>query len=124
MTRKDEITIASCAYGSRGSSIDFEAGAKWADEHPKKGLINLSQSWHDANEEPKALSQVVAIDKKGVSFSGKYLPYDDEGYTPRYPGIYWNGDECLTGARLLDWQEVVKWAYIDDLIPLVEKKQL
>lgn len=78
---------------------------------------DLSQIWHDANEEPKALRQVVAIDKKGVSFSGKYWPYDDKGYTPRYPGIYWNGDGCLTGARLLDWDSVAHWAYIDDLLP-------
>lgn len=94
----------------------IQKGAEWADEHPKEGLIDFLQVWHYANEEPKALRQVVAIDKKGVSFSGKYWPYDDKGYTPRYPGIYWNGDGCLTGARLLDWQEVVKWAYIDDLL--------
>ena len=41
MTRKDEITIASCAYGSRGSSIDFEAGAKWADANPKSPWISV-----------------------------------------------------------------------------------
>lgn len=41
MTREDEITIASCAYGSRGSSIDFEAGAKWADRNPKSPWISV-----------------------------------------------------------------------------------
>ena len=41
MTRKDEITIASCAYGRRGSSIDFEAGAKWADANPKSPWISV-----------------------------------------------------------------------------------
>ena len=41
MTRKDEITIASCAYGSGGSSIDFEAGAKWADNNPKSPWISV-----------------------------------------------------------------------------------
>lgn len=91
----------------------------WVSINPHKKrteYTDLSQLWHDANEEPKALRQVVAIDKKGVSFSGKYWPYDDKGYTPRYPGIYWNGDGCLTGARLLDWDSVAHWAYIDDLL--------
>ena len=53
MTREDEITIASCAYGSKGSSIDFEAGAKWADSNPKDGLISLSWVWHDSSEIPQ-----------------------------------------------------------------------
>lgn len=83
---------------------------------------DLSRVWHDAKEEPEALKQVVVIDKEGRSFSGKYWPYDDEGYTPRYPGIYWNGDGCLTGARLLDWDSVVCWAYIEDLLPKGDKK--
>lgn len=78
---------------------------------------DLSQVWHDAKEEPKSLKQVVAIDKKGRSFSGKYWPREDKEYNVRYSGIYWNGDGCLTGARLLDWEDVVKWAYIEDLLP-------
>ena len=41
MTREDEITIASCTYGSKGSSIDFEAGAKWADANPKSPWIRV-----------------------------------------------------------------------------------
>ena len=28
MTREEQISIVSCAYGSRGSSIDFTVGAK------------------------------------------------------------------------------------------------
>ena len=40
MTREEEIAIASCAYGSRGSSIDFTVGAKWADSHPKSPWIS------------------------------------------------------------------------------------
>ena len=111
-------SLDSCDIEFINCIIDaFEAGAKWADANPNSGVVDLSQVWHDAKEEPKALKQVVAIDKKGRSFSGKYWPYDDEGYTPRYPGIYWNGDGCLTGARLLDWQKVTKWAYIHDLLP-------
>ncbi len=41
MTREEQIAIASCAYGSRGSSIDFTVGAKWADAHPKSPWISV-----------------------------------------------------------------------------------
>lgn len=41
MTREEQIAIASCAYGSKGSSIDFEAGAKWADSNPKSPWISV-----------------------------------------------------------------------------------
>lgn len=41
MTREDQIAIASCAYGNRGSSIDFEAGARWADRNPKSPWISI-----------------------------------------------------------------------------------
>ena len=51
MTREDEITIASCAYGSRGSSIDFEAGAKWADANPKSPWISVEDDLPCNHEE-------------------------------------------------------------------------
>ena len=41
MTREEQIAIASCAYGSRGSSIDFSVGAKWADSNPKSPWISV-----------------------------------------------------------------------------------
>ena len=43
MTREEQIAIASCAYGSRGSSIDFTVGAKWADSHPKSPWISVKE---------------------------------------------------------------------------------
>ena len=43
MTREEQIAIASCAYGSRGSSIDFTVGAKWADSHPKSPWISIDE---------------------------------------------------------------------------------
>ena len=42
MRREGEIAIASCAYGSRGSSIDFTAGVKWADSNPILPWINVN----------------------------------------------------------------------------------
>lgn len=43
MTREEQISIASCAYGSRGSSLDFTAGAKWADSNPKSPWISVEE---------------------------------------------------------------------------------
>ena len=42
MTREEQILIASCAYGSKGSGIDFEAGAKWSDANPKNPRVLLA----------------------------------------------------------------------------------
>lgn len=78
---------------------------------------DMSQVWHDAEEEPQTGRQIVAINGEGVSFSGVYWPYNAKGYVPKYPGVYWIGGGCMDGARLLDWQEAVKWAYIDDILP-------
>ena len=43
MTREEQISIASCAYGSRGSSVDFTVGAKWADSNPKSPWISVEE---------------------------------------------------------------------------------
>lgn len=51
MKRNDEIAIAACAYGSRGSSIDFTAGAKWSDNHPKCPWISVEERLPEAEEE-------------------------------------------------------------------------
>ena len=51
MTREEQIAIASCAYGSRGSSIDFTVGAKWADEHPKSPWISVDEDLPCNHEE-------------------------------------------------------------------------
>lgn len=51
MTREEQIAIASCAYGSRGSSIDFTVGAKWADSHPKPAWISVDEDLPCNHEE-------------------------------------------------------------------------
>ena len=40
MTREDQIAAASYVYGMRGSSIDFAAGATWADKNPNPQNID------------------------------------------------------------------------------------
>ena len=93
MTREDEITIASCAYGSKGSSIDFEAGAKWADSNPKDGLISLSWVWHDSSEIPQHDALIL--------FQSTY------------------GDILLIRFqdRKSSMATIQRWAYVDDLLP-------
>lgn len=51
MTREEQIAIASCAYGIRGSSIDFERGVKWADANPKYSWINVKDNLPEQDEE-------------------------------------------------------------------------
>ena len=92
----------------------------WVANRPNTGRMeytDLAQVWHPAEEEPESGKKVVVINEKGILFSGAYWPYDAKGYVPKYPGVYWNGGGCMAGARLLDWQEAVKWAYIEDLLP-------
>lgn len=99
---------------------EVNATRAWVANRPNTGrreYTDLSQVWHPAEEEPETSRQVVAINEKGILFSGVYRPYDAKGYTPIYPGVYWNGGGCMNGARLLDWQEAIKWAYIEDLLP-------
>ena len=59
MTREEQIAIASCAYGSRGSSIDFTVGAKWADSHPKPAWISVDEDLPCNHEE------LMVKDEKG-----------------------------------------------------------
>lgn len=81
MTREHEITIASCAYGSRGSSIDFEAGVKWADANPKSPWISVDDDLPCNHEDMIALvgnlskhtcSVLVRFDHGGINFAYMY----------------------------------------------------
>lgn len=66
--------------------------------------IDLSQVWHDANEEPEKGEDIIALDIDGISVSGIYKDYSGKGIYRYY---------CL----LCEWDAVVKWAYISDLLP-------
>lgn len=71
MTREEQISIASCAYGSRGSSLDFTVGAKWADSNPKSPWISVEDDLPCNN--PNNIhfgftNNVLAIDDKNNTF--------------------------------------------------------
>lgn len=85
MTREEQISIAACAYGARGSSIDFEAGVKWADEHPKPAWISIVDdlpcNHNELLESPNDITKyVLAMNETGLpritymeKFNNKWL---------------------------------------------------
>lgn len=76
-------------------------GLKAADEHP-----NLKNLWHNASEEPIFHSDIVVIDKHNGWWD--IQSYDDEDYD--YKELY-GWEACVENY------EIVRWAYIDDLLP-------
>lgn len=80
----------------------------WVSLNPHKDrteYTDLSQVWHEAKEEPKEGTQVVAIDNDGWTVSGLFNP------RAMVKGVYIYGD------LVVDWYSVVRWAYIEDLLP-------
>lgn len=104
MTREDQIAIASCAYGNRGSSIDFEAGARWADNHPRQEVVDLLRIWHPSSEKPQENKQVIAINLIYTVYGGFYDADRD---------IFILQNKCL----YMRWSAIKCWAYLNDLLP-------
>ena len=104
MIREEEILNAAREYNngitlsSPSNVLHFEAGAKWADEHP-----NLESLWHDVTEEPQEKEWEI------LCFSPDWTLALD-------PWI-------LQDRFDKNWSEFVKsydmqrWAYIEDLLP-------
>lgn len=79
----------------------------WVANRPNTGRMeytDLSQVWHPAEEEPQVGKQVIGIDYDGEAGCGVF------NYRSVY-GIFIYGD------LILDWDSVVRWAYIEDLLP-------
>lgn len=103
MARKEEILeaardyISSISLSNPSNVIHFEAGAKWADEHP-----NLDSLWHNASEVPQ----------------GPYIVLCD-GLDNRQWVVEW----FYIDMSYANWQDYVEridvshWAYISDLLP-------
>lgn len=77
----------------------FRAGAKWGDENPKQGLVDLSKFWHNASIEPERDAFFIAEDNKGDLDAYCWTKRDDD----------WIEYACLFGLR--------RWAYMKDLLP-------
>ena len=83
MTREEQIAIASCAYGSRGSSIDFTVGAKWADSHPKSPWISIEDDLPCNHPElirkmGHATSQVLTLEGDHEIYLNKMIKFGQE----------------------------------------------
>ena len=97
MTREKQILNAAREYNNGiifsnpSNVLHFEAGAKWADEHP----IN---AWHDVSEEPKINEDVVLYDSYG-----NFVTAFHNGY------VTWN--------NIVLFHKATMWAYRDDLLP-------
>ena len=74
----------------------------WVNLNPHEDrteYTDLSQVWHDANEEPEKGKSIISIGATGVS-SYKWV---DE----------WRCD----WVDFAEWSELFRWAYVDDLLP-------
>ena len=100
MTRQEEIRLAGqrICWPSE-STIAFKKGAEWADEHPKEGLVDLSQVWHEPKEEPKI----------GECILGEYQGGIYQTYLCGYVDCEWS-----SYAKVFS---LIRWAYVNDLLP-------
>ena len=110
MTREEEIERASVHHLNQydysyeeGEHLDFyikgfTEGAKWADEHP----VNV---WHDASEEPQGNNWHILCQNEmdGYCLESRVFMLNDP----------WK--------EFVEEEMIVKWAYINDLLP---KKEL
>ena len=106
MTRENEISIASCAYGSKGSSIDFEAGAKWADANPKNPWISVNDDLPCNHEE--MIHVVVEIIELRTD---RVLAMTDDGiiviaYMYKFGSWTWHWSET---ERITHWMPIPKF---------------
>ena len=92
MTREEQIAIASCAYGSRGSSIDFTVGAKWADSHPKSPWISVKDDLPCNHEELIVDTPLYKRTKPVVCNKPCGIRVDQMVYDMSLNGWYWTGE--------------------------------
>ena len=78
----------------------FEAGAKWADQHP-------NNVWHDASEEPLLEDkEIIFLNEQGISYISE-----------KFGGTFTYMLEELSWERFVELLRISKWAYISDLLP-------
>lgn len=106
MIDDEKIRIAAnkfCDYGSileSGYRVDgFKKGAHWALEQFQKDL------WHDAKEEPMSNSSPILFD--GRNKEGEQI------VKTSFFRISW--------AQYCEYYGIVRWAYLEDLLPKEEE---
>ena len=88
------------------SENDYHLDVEWtnrADDHDKHVVEKL---WHDISEEPADRSQCLVISKQQtkdvVTYSGQF---------------FYKGHVVAEPCKMYTMADIVKWAYIEDLIP-------
>ena len=108
MEREEEIVNAAREYtdkvifASPSTVLYFEAGAKWADQHPKN-------VWHSSEEEPKKNRYIL------IEVVNTLTPKDEIGYYVEYTKNWVVNVMKTEGFKC-------RWAYIKDLLPKGGKK--
>lgn len=103
MTREEQIINAAREYNNGitfsnpSNVLYFEAGAKWADQHP-------DNAWHDASETPKKNKLIL------VEVVNTLTPDNEIRYYVEYVE-----DWIVNIMKTEGFQ--VRWAYITDLLP-------
>lgn len=86
----------------------FVDGVQWADEHPRKGLVDLNKLWHDVSEEADLSNSVLLYDEEGGYMSPPCtFPFKD------MPGFV-DAMNRKFGAHY------TKWIYMKDILPRKE----
>ena len=77
----------------------FNAGIQCADTMPKPGLVDLSQVWHDASEEPDPYKDLLIENEKGGHVV--YSWYNESYGWKSFAKIF----------------QLRRWSYVDELLP-------
>ena len=67
-------------------------------EMQNREYTDLSQVWHNSKEEPEKGKLMIGIDEDGIS-------------------IYKWADQDNDWLSFAEWYSLIRWAYIDDLLP-------
>lgn len=87
----------------------FVDGVQWADENPRKGMVDLKAIWHDISEEANLTNPVLLYDEAGnymsppCKFAFKDMPGFVEFMNKKYGANY------------------TKWVYMKDIVPIKEE---
>jgi len=92
----------------------FVDGVQWADEHPRKGLVDLDNVWHDARKENPNDRDLLIVN----------IPDKDFEINSYHIGSYFGSTGYFSsGGWVKEWDFISEWAYVNDLLPKRLKKE-
>lgn len=87
----------------------FVDGVQWADENPRKGMVDLKAIWHDISEDANLTNPVLLYDEAGGYMSPPCtFPFKDmAGF--------------VIGMNKKFRANYTKWVYMKDIVPIKEE---